>query len=222
MGFDAELGVGDARFLEVDHVEELVGEDLPHELPPAGGMGPRGSSGTLIAITPCIRSGWSRAIWPSDHRAPVVAAEDRLLDAEVVEQAEQVAGEVVDVVVLDRLGSIGLAIAPLVGGEHALVAGVGERRDLVAPGVGELGEAVGEHDDGAVLPARRSTRWSSMPFVFTRRYAGWRGAGWVRSWCSWWRDGQAAEVVGEHARGARVDRDLRCQRDGNCRVGIRT
>ena len=37
------------------------------------------------------------------------------------------------------------AVAALVGREH-VVAGVGERRDLVAPRVGALGEAVAQHD----------------------------------------------------------------------------
>ena len=145
----AEVGVGHAGLLEVEDVEEAVAERRAHERAPAP-SGPRGRSGTLIATTPVIAIGVEQRHLPDDHRAPVVADEGRLLGADVVEQAEQVVGEVVDVVGLDRLGPVGLAVAALVRGEHA-VAGVGERGDLVAPRVRQLGEAVAEHDGRAVL-----------------------------------------------------------------------
>ena len=41
---------------------------------------------------------------PHDHGAPVVADEHRLLRADVVQQADEVAGQRVDVVVLDGVG----------------------------------------------------------------------------------------------------------------------
>ena len=67
--------------------------------------------------------------------------------ADVVQQADEVAGQCVDVVVLDGLGSAGAAVAALVRGQH-VVAGLRENRDLVSPGVRQLGETVGQHDDG--------------------------------------------------------------------------
>ena len=45
---------------------------------------------------------------------------------------EEVGGEGVDVVVLDRIGSARAAVAALVGRQH-VVAGLGQYRDLVAP-----------------------------------------------------------------------------------------
>ena len=65
--------------------------------------------GTLIPTTPATRSGCEQRELPDDHRAPVVTDEHGPLLADVVEQREQVAGQVEDVVVLDapRAGSIG-------------------------------------------------------------------------------------------------------------------
>ena len=82
---------------------------------------------------------------PHDHGAPVVADEHRLLDADVVEQADKVAGQRMDVVVLDGIGSAGAAVPALVGGEH-VIAGVRENRDLVAPRIRQFRESVGQHD----------------------------------------------------------------------------
>ena len=82
---------------------------------------------------------------PDDEAAPVVADEDRLVDLEMVEQADQIAGEVLDVVGLDRLGPVGRAIAALIGRDHA-DAGLAQRLDLVAPGKRDLRPAVAEHD----------------------------------------------------------------------------
>ena len=90
---------------------------------------------------------------PHHHRAPVVADEHGLLGADVVEQADEVAGQCVDVVVLDGLGSAGAAVATLIRSQH-VVAGLRENRDLVSPGVGQLGETVGQHDDGCLAFAR--------------------------------------------------------------------
>jgi hypothetical protein len=84
---------------------------------------------------------------PHDDRAPVVPDEDGLVDAELVEDADEVAGEVEDVVGLDRLRAARAAVAPLVRREDP-VAGSGQRRDLAPPRVGELGEPVGEDDGG--------------------------------------------------------------------------
>jgi precorrin-4 methylase len=67
-----------------------------------------------------------------------VADENGLRRADVVEQADEVAGQGVDVVVLDGVGSAGAAVAALLGGQH-VITGLREHRYLVPPGVGQLG-----------------------------------------------------------------------------------
>ncbi len=74
-----------------------------------------------------------------------MADEDGALLAELVEQAHEIPGEVQDVVVLDRVGTAGTAVAALVRRDHAATGG-GERAELVSPREGELGKTVGEHD----------------------------------------------------------------------------
>ena len=54
-----------------------------------------------MPTTPATRSGCSSASCHTTIDAPVVADEHRLLGADVVEQADEVAGQVEDVVVLD-------------------------------------------------------------------------------------------------------------------------
>jgi hypothetical protein len=51
---------------------------------------------------------------PDDKAAPVVADEDCLVDLEMVEQSDEVAGQMLHVVGLDRLGPVGRAIAALI------------------------------------------------------------------------------------------------------------
>ena len=91
--------------------------------------------------------------------------EDGLLDAERVEQADQIAGQVMDVVGLDLRRPVAVAVAALVGRDGA-EAGRGERRHLMAPRVGQLGEAVAE-DDGRPAPSSCTAR--RMPLVVTVR-----------------------------------------------------
>ena len=91
---------------------------------------------------------------PHDHRAPVVADEHCLLVADVVEQPEHVAGQVDDVVRVDRLGSDRRAVAALVGSQHA-VARLGQRRNLVAPRV--------RRARGSRGPARPPARPAHLP-----------------------------------------------------------
>ena len=84
---------------------------------------------------------------PYDHGAPVVADEHRLLHADLIEQGDKVAGQRMDVVVLDGVGSAGAAVPALVGGEH-VIAGVRENRDLVPPRIRQFRESMGQHDHG--------------------------------------------------------------------------
>src|SRR5581483_1342214 len=67
---------------------------------------------------------------PDDEATPVVADEDRLADLEMIEQADEIAGEMLEIVILDRFGAIGRAIAALVRRDHAN-AGLRQRLDLV-------------------------------------------------------------------------------------------
>ena len=83
---------------------------------------------------------------PRHDAAEVVADEHRAFGADVVEQADDVGGQLDDVVGVDRLRLRGPAVPALIGRQH-VVAGLGQRGYLVPPRVGQLGEAVGQHDD---------------------------------------------------------------------------
>ena len=96
----AEVGVGHAGLLEVEDVEEALAERRAHERHRR--HRPAGEERHAHRHHPGHPVGVEQRHLADDHRAPVVADEDRLLGADVVEQAEQVVGEVVDVVVLDR------------------------------------------------------------------------------------------------------------------------
>jgi hypothetical protein len=82
---------------------------------------------------------------PDDEAAPIVTDKNSLLDPEMIEQFDEIAGELFDVVGLHRLRSVGLAVAALVGRNHAQ-ARLAEGLDLMTPGIGDLGPAVAEHD----------------------------------------------------------------------------
>ena len=113
-----------------------------------GGAGARGTNGTLSPATARTRSGWIQRHPPDHEGAPVVPDEDRALLVERVEQADHVGAQRRHVVGLDLRGRRRAAVAAHVGHDHA-VAGLGERRDLMAPGERQLGEAVAEDDGGA-------------------------------------------------------------------------
>jgi hypothetical protein len=72
-----------------------------------------------------------------------VTDEDRFVDSEVIHQPDQVAGEMLDVVGLDRLWPIGGAVTALVRRDHA-DAGRAERLDLMAPRERDLGPAMAQ------------------------------------------------------------------------------
>jgi hypothetical protein len=95
-----------------------------------GGIGERVISGVLTPTTPATRVQDRHR--PDHEAAPVVAREDRALDAEHVEQADQVAAQVVDVVGADRLGPVAAAVAALVGRDHPEARG-DQCVELVAP-----------------------------------------------------------------------------------------
>jgi hypothetical protein len=78
-----------------------------------------------------------------------VADDHRLLLAQHLHQPHDVPGELEDVVSLDRLRAVGAAIAALVGGD-GVEPGRGQGRQLMPPGVPELGETVAEDDERAL------------------------------------------------------------------------
>ena len=90
---------------------------------------------------------------PGDQRTPVVTDDHRLGDAGVVEQPDEVGGQVLGAVArdVDRGGRV--AVAALIGREH-VEPGVGERLHLVSPRVGTLGEPVAQHDERISRPSR--------------------------------------------------------------------
>ena len=55
---------------------------------------------------------------PDDEAAPVVADEDRLLDLQMIEQADEIAGQMLDVIGFDRFRPVGRAITALVRRDH--------------------------------------------------------------------------------------------------------
>ncbi len=87
---------------------------------------------------------------PHHHAAPVMAAKHRVLQPQRVEHAGEIAGQMLHVVVGHCRRPRGSPIAALVRRDGA-EAGGRQRRQLVAPGIGELGETVAQHDRHAVL-----------------------------------------------------------------------
>ncbi len=81
---------------------------------------------------------------PGHHAAEVVTDDHRAFGADVIEQADDVGGQLDDVVGVDGDRLRRPAVAALIGRQHA-VAGLGQRRNLVTPGVRQFGEAVGQH-----------------------------------------------------------------------------
>ena len=149
-GVAVEFGVGDTRLLEIQHVEEVLTERAAQRLRRrhlrAGQRrdAQRGDGRDSVGVQ-------QRRI-PHHDGTPVVANPDGALGADVVEQADDVGGQLVNVVGLDRIRTRRAAVAALIGSQH-VVAGVGEDRNLVPPGVGQLGKAVGQDHHGcAAVP----------------------------------------------------------------------
>ena len=104
----------------------------------------RGTGGTLSPTTPANRSGCSSGARPGHHAAEVVADDHRAFGADVIEQADDVGAQLDDVVGVDGRRLRRPAVAALIGRQH-VVAGLGQRGDLVPPRIGQFGEAVGQH-----------------------------------------------------------------------------
>jgi hypothetical protein len=78
---------------------------------------------------------------PDDEAAPIVADENRSLDPQMVEQRNEIAGEMIEVVIVDRRWPRGVAIAALIRCDHA-DAGLAQCPDLMSPRERQLGPAV--------------------------------------------------------------------------------
>ena len=109
-----ELRLGDAGLLEVEEVEEVVAQRRPHGI---GGLRRAGSGPArspakwmLSAAMARKRSGRRSAAVPRHRAAPVVAHDDRGVDAARVEQADDVADEMELGVLVDP--GAGMSVVP--------------------------------------------------------------------------------------------------------------
>ena len=143
-GAGIHLALGDTRLLEPQHVLPLdvaVDEHLQEVRP---GERKVRRAHTDDAGAPL---GVQHPHGPDDEAAPVMADEHRLFETEFVEQANEVAGQLIHAVGRDRFGCGGTAVAALVGRDRP-EPGRRDGRELVPPRVGQLGESVGEDDGG--------------------------------------------------------------------------
>ena len=85
---------------------------------------------------------------PGNRRAPIMADDGGLRFAQRLHEADHVADRVEDAVGGNLGRRAGAAITAHVG-RHDMEAGGCECWNLVAPGVGQFGPAVTEHDQGA-------------------------------------------------------------------------
>ena len=138
----AEFGVGDAGLLKVEDVVKVALRRGAHHAR-VGRIGRRGKNGVLTPTTAATRCGASSAICQTTSPPqswPTMAA---LLDAERVEQPGEVADEVMDAVLLDGGGRVGVAVAALVRRDGA-EARIGQGAQLMAPRIPQLRKAVAQ------------------------------------------------------------------------------
>ncbi len=83
-----------------------------------------------------------------------MAGDDRLPGAERVDEADHVADQVQQRVLVDRFGAVGPAIAAHIR-RHDMEAGRGQGRELMPPGVPVLGKAVAQHDQRSLALFRQ-------------------------------------------------------------------
>src|SRR5262245_24446690 len=83
---------------------------------------------------------------PRDGRAPVMAGDHRRLFPECIHEADHVADQMKERVLIDLVGAVAFAVAAHVRCDD-VKSGVTERRQLVAPRVPALGETVTENDE---------------------------------------------------------------------------
>lgn len=97
-------------------------------------------------------SGMMASDCPGDGRSPIVADKVQRLAAEVLVERDNIGDEFVERIVLNACRFVALIVAATVGCDN-VIASCGERTDLVAPSVPELGKAVKKDNLGAVCGA---------------------------------------------------------------------
>ena len=128
--------------MKVEHVEKPVSKGRAEEL--SGGRWPL-DKGNADADNRPNSCGLKPGRIPDNHRSPVVANENRIVLAEVVEQLAQVADEMFDSVRLDLIGYRRISVATK-GWRNNVIASVYQRRNLVAPRISDLGKSVHQQD----------------------------------------------------------------------------
>ena len=143
-----ELSLGDPRSLKVQLIKHrVVGLRHDRGRPHRPARGERHAKPNHAAKA--IRAHQSGV--PRHWRAPIMAGDNRALLAERVEQADHVANKMKQSVLVDRFGAVGLPIAAHVAGDR-VKAGLGERRQLMAPRIPGLGKAMAQqHQRPAAL-----------------------------------------------------------------------
>ena len=128
-----------------------------------GAAGARGTNGTLSPATARTRSGWIQASCQTRNAPQSWPTKTALSSPIASSSAAHVPAQREHVVGLDVRRRRAVAVAAHVRREHS-VAGPGESGDLMAPGEGQLGEAVAEHDRAGPRPPRaRSARCPRPP-----------------------------------------------------------
>src|SRR5579863_2245367 len=89
--------------------------------------------------------GMSHRHLPDDKSAPVVSDEYRLVDLQIIEQTDEIAGQVLEVVGCDRLRLVARAITTLIRRDHPNTR-LAQRFDLMTPGKRDLRPAVAENE----------------------------------------------------------------------------
>ncbi len=149
-GVRGELGLCDAGFLEVVPVEAPA-EPLPHGpqrwLPAPEGRRHAQPRHPAHHVRPQQRG------VPGHRRAPVVPDDERPLLAQRADQPDHVPHQVQDAVVGHVLGVVAAAVPALVRRDHP-EAGLGQRPELVPPGVPGLREAVQQQHERALALLR--------------------------------------------------------------------
>src|SRR4051794_9110067 len=125
------------------HDIHVLAETLPEQLDRVG----RRTVGVRRVDAHYARDTIDMPQWhlPDDKTAPVVANENCLLDVEMVEQTDEIAGQVLDIVSFDGLRPLGGTVATLVRRDHAN-AGIAERLELVAPRKRDLRPAMAKNE----------------------------------------------------------------------------
>lgn len=134
--------LGDAGFLEVEYVELcLIGlrEDAGWRHGWLGHHRNADRDHAAEAVGPHLRR------LPRDRRAPVVADDEGGLCAEGVQERDHIPDKVKQGVFVDRRGAFRMPISAHVR-RHRTKSGLGQRRDLMTPGVGRFRKAVAEED----------------------------------------------------------------------------